>query len=225
MKKCSIFFACMCLLLSGCGTAAAAPAAEPAVRTGQAAMPLYYRMAENAGDLAACSDVILEFTVSETKCFAADDKVYTAVTPEILSFFFNDTATTEIYTSGGEMNFQEFYDAATGDMRSYLSGYSVEERKNGTYWYTKEGCIPVQPGERYLFFGSYLKSGDYAGQLIPLFEVDGFFACDDDTVYLDRGMFNEPLRNSLSQQFGLPEKDTDTQIALAKQALLDAVTG
>ena len=225
MKKYRIFAACAGLLLTGCGAAAAAPAAEPAVRTGQSAMPLYIQLAENADDLGAYSDVILEFTVSETKCFASDDMVYTAVTPEILSVLEGEWQNETIYTSGGEMNLQEFYDAASSDTRSFLSGYSAEERKNGTYWYTKEGCIPIQPGERYLFFGTFIESGDYKGQLIPLFEVDGFFPCDDDTVYLDREMFNEPLRDSLSQQFGTPEKDTDTQLAIDKQGLLGAVTG
>ena len=239
------------LLLTGCGSATTAQTAAPPIeeqqaattttdaateqtatalteplRIGTYAIPFYCQMAENADDLAAYSNVILEITVSEAEGFREGDLVATAVTPEIIAVHKGDYQGENIYFMGGEMNLKEFYDSSTRSEKAALASSATdEEMQTGIYYYSRKGCPQIQPGERYLFFGTYIESGDYAGQLLPLFEVDGFFACDDDTVYLDREMYNEILRDSLAQQFSLPEKDTDTQLAIDKQALLGAVTG
>lgn len=232
MKRMLIWIVGCGLLLTGCGTAAlataqtgAAPVAEVTepVTAGKSLSPFYFIDASDMDEITAKADVILEMTVQATDAVSIDDKVRTVITPEIMNVYKGSYDDAVIYATGGDMNLQAFYEAASRPMRAELAVYSPEERETGVYQYRQEGCPLVQPGERYLFFGTVLHEEGRDGDLMPLNTVEGFYACDDEMIWLDKDMYYQPLCDDLRERFGVPEADTETQYAISKADFLAAI--
>lgn len=223
------------MLLCSCGTSGVAmmqTTQTPITEESSAAEPeiiriegeaLFYAAAESVEELYDLAEVVLEFNSGEISTTAINDGVYTVITPQDVTVYKGDYDGSQLVAVGGAMNLKTYLDNVSALEQSYFETFTEERKENTVIESVTSGCILIESDTRYLFFGAKSDPERYGDMYSPVYTHQGYYVCDDSCIWLEQDMVGASMRDELTAAFAVPEQDTETQLAVDKESVLDAM--